>query len=147
MNSYLRFILTINRFVLFEVGSSQKSPARSPTRTCIHILLQVSSPQVGTSTAFTPPTANSPIKFDEGIERVIIDQHNVSSSPEQLVILDSDELSKERELDVEDDPSVCEVTPLVPNLSLAGIRDATIKTPPTDPVVPAVAGTTSPRFS
>ena len=35
----------------------------------------------------------------------------------------------------------------MPNLSLAGIRDATIKSPPTDPVVHAVALTTSPRFS
>ena len=81
------------------------------------------------------------------IERVIIEQHNVSSSPGQMVILDSDELSKEKELDDEDDPSVCEVTPLIPNLSLEGIRDATINNLSTDPVVPAVAATTSPRFS
>ena len=141
----MRFILTINRFVLVEFGSSQKSPARSPTRT--YIPLQVSSPQVGTSTSFIAPTASSPVKFDEGIERVIVDHHNVSSSPGQLMILDSDELSKEKELDVEDDPSVCEVTPLMPDLSLAEIRDATIKSPLTDPVVPAVAVTTSPRFS
>ena len=105
----MRFNLTINQFVLVELGSSQKFPARSPTRT--YIPLQVSSPQAGNSTAYTPPTANSPVKFDEGIERVIIDQPNVSSSPGQLVILDSDELSKKKELDVEDDPSVCEVTP------------------------------------
>ena len=63
------------------------------------------------------------------------------------MILDSDKLSKEKELDVEDDPSVCEVTPLIPNLSLEGIRDATINYLSTDPVVPAVAATTSPRFS
>ena len=63
------------------------------------------------------------------------------------MILDSDELSKENELDDEDDPSVCEVTPLIPNLSLEGIRDATINNLSTDPVVPAVAATTSPRFS
>ena len=105
----MRFISTLNRFVLAELGSSQKSPARSPTRT--YIPLQVSSPQAGTSTTFTPPTVSSPVKFDEGIERMIIDQHNVSSSLGQLVILDSDELSKENELDVEGDPSVCEVTP------------------------------------
>ena len=78
---------------------------------------------------------------------MIIDQHNVSSSPGQLVILDSDELSKEKELDDEDDPSVCEVTPLIPNLSLEGIRDATINNLSTDSLVPAVAATTSPRFS
>ena len=63
------------------------------------------------------------------------------------MILDSDELSKEKELDDEDDPSVCEVTPLIPNLSLEAIRDATINNLSTDPVVPAVAATTSPRFS
>ena len=63
------------------------------------------------------------------------------------MILDSDELSKEKELDVEDNPSVCEVTPLIPNLSLEGIRDATINNLSTDPVVPAVAATTSRRFS
>ena len=63
------------------------------------------------------------------------------------MILDSDELSKKKELHVEDDPSVCEVTPLIPNLSLEGTRDATINNLSTDPVVPAVAATTSPRFS
>ena len=89
------------------------------------------------------------MKFDEGIERVVIDQHNVSSSAGQLVILDFDEPSNEKDLELEDDPSVCEVTPLLPNLSLTGIRDATIQRPTETSVVPAVATTTRPppRFS
>ena len=78
---------------------------------------------------------------------MIIGQHNVSSSPGQLVILDSDEPTKERDLEIEDDPSVCEVTPLLPSLSLTGTRDATIQRPTENSVAPAVAATTSPRFS
>ena len=75
---------------------------------------------------------------------MIIDQHSVSSSPGQLVILDSDEPSKEKHLEIEDDPSVCEVTTLLPNLSLTGIRDATIQRPTDNSIAPAVAVTTSP---
>ena len=107
--------LTINRFVLVELGSSQKYPTRSQTRT--YIPLQVSVPVAGLSTVVTLPTTSSPVKFDEGIYRVVIGEHNTSLSPGQFVILDSDEPSKEKDPDT----SVCEVTPLVHNLSLPGI--------------------------
>ena len=62
------------------------------------------------------------------------------------MLLGSDERSKEKDPDTEDNPSVCEVSPLMPYLSLTGIRDVTIRRPPDNSVAPAVAVTTSPRF-
>ena len=118
---------------------------RSPTRT--YIPLQVSSPQAGAIPAFTPPTTSSPVKFDEGIERVKISQQNISLSPGQLVILGSDEPSKEKDPDTDDDPSVCEVSALLPYLSSTVIRDVTFRRPQDKSVAPTVAVTTSLRFS
>ena len=77
----------------------------------------------------------------------MIGEHDTSLSPGQLVILDFDEPSKVKDPDTDEDQSMCEVTPLLPNLSLTGIRDATIRGSLDNPVTPAVAETTSPEFT
>ena len=136
--------MTINRFVLVELGCSQKYPTRSPNKT--YIPLQVSAPVAGLSTVVTLPSTSSHVNFDEGTERVVIGEHNTSLSPGQFVILDFYEPYKEKDPDTEKDPSVCEVAPLVPNLSLPGIRDPTIQGSLENFVTPTVHLQSSPHF-
>ena len=81
------------------------------------------------------------------IEWVVIGKHNTSLFPGHVVILNSDETSNEEDPELEQDPSVCEITPLLPNLPSMGVQDVTIQCSPDNTIAPAVAETTSPKLT
>ena len=108
------FKSTLNRFVSVELGSTQKSPARSPTK--VYIPLKVAaiesenSPQQVQSTSentpvltsqstagphgFTQPLEQSTTRNDDGIEQVIVENLDASLSPKVLVIQETTETDK-----------------------------------------------------
>ena len=155
--------LTLNQFVSVDFGSTQKSPARSPTK--VYIPLEVAAiesenpPQPVQSTSENTPvltsqtTAESPrldelpeqptTRNDDGIEQVIVDNLDASLSPKVLVIQETTETEKGG---APQDPA-CDVSQLLSNLSSMAVND---------PFLQDVTGaaealnsyhTTSPRFS
>ena len=157
------FKSTLNQFVSVEFGSTQKSPARSPTK--VYIPLEVAAiesenpPQPVQSTSentpvltsqsaadppgFVQPLEQSTTRNDDGIEQVIVDNLDASLSPKVLVIQETTETDKG---DSPQNPA-CDVSPLLPNLSSMAVNDPFLQ----DVTEAAEAlnsyQTTSPRFS
>ena len=135
--------MIINPFVLVELGSSQKSPARSPTRT--YIPLQVAELPVAGPSSPVQPSNSTPTKANDGIEQVLADGLNNSFSPGQLVIHDPEK--SDRAENEEPEPSVIEISPALPDLSLMSVSDPKIMGNPENTVTPPVSQSNSPRFT
>ena len=135
--------MIINPFVLVELGSSQKSPARSPTRT--YIPLQVAELPVAGPSSPVQPSNSTPTKANDGIEQVLADGLNTSFSPGQLVIHDPEK--SDRAENEEAEPSVIEISPALPDLSLMSVSDPKIMGNPENTVTPPVSQSNSPRFT
>ena len=135
--------MIINPFVLVELGSSQKSPARSPTRT--YLPLQVAELPFDGPSSPVQPSNSTPTKANDGIEQVLADGLNTSFSPGQLVIHDPEK--SDRAENEEAEPSVIEISPALPDLSLMCVSDPKIMGNPENAVTPPVSQSNSPRFT
>ena len=157
------FKSTLDQFVSVEFGSTQKSPARSPTK--VYIPLKVAAieseipPQPVQSTSentpvltsqspadppgFAQPLEQSTTRNDDGIEQVIVDNLDASLSSKVLVTQETTETDKG---DSPQNPA-CDVSPLLSNLSSMAVNDPFLQ----DVTEAAEAlnsyQTTSPRFS
>ena len=135
--------MIINPLVLVELGSSLKSPARSPTRT--YIPLQVAELPVAGPSSPVQPCNSTPPKTSDGIEQVLADELNTSFSPGQLVIHDPEK--SDRADNEEAEPSVIEISPALPDLSLMSVSDPKTMGNPENTVTPPVSQSNSPRFT
>ena len=135
------FILIKNPLVLVELGSSQKSHARSPTRT--YIPLQVAELPIAEPSLSVQPSNSTPPNANDGIEPVVTD--DLTFSPGQLVIPDPEK--SDRVDDEEAEPSVIEISPALPDLSLMSVSDPKIMGNPENTVTPPVSQSNSSRFT
>ena len=104
--------------------------------------LQVAEFPIARPSSSVQPSHSTPTKANDVIEQVLAHDPNTSFSPGQLVIQNPEASGRGDDQDTE--PSVIEISPALPDLSLMRVTDPKIMGNPENTVTPPVSQSNSP---